>query len=323
MRFAAVILAFGFLLLLTGRAGASASTVLAFEGELDWREGALGLTLRGEGLPLLVLEARGLGSSRLSLDGDIRHMKAGGYDLAGRLALDLTLDKDAGTESRLTGKLSGYDIMLNSFPVRDLRAVFVVRGKLLDLEKFSCGVLSAKGTIDLAGNSIESFFVELLPVELEHVCRIAGFGSGSPLAGVTGTVSANLQVSGALRAPRLQGRLNAVNGSFGALFYDSIGLQFVGTYPQLELLESLVMPSERAGVKISGRLDFSDWHNLGAQAARLRRSPVVSEERDRRGWVLQRMQAEDNSVTELKYLLLKDDRGDASAFLGIQKSIGF
>jgi hypothetical protein len=323
MRFAAAVLAFGLFWLLPGASSARASTVFAFEGELDWREGSLGLALRGEGLPLLVLEARGLGSSRLSLDGDIRHMKAGGYDLAGRLALDLILDKDTGTESRLTGRLSGYDMMVNSFPVRDLRAVFVVRGKQLDLEEFSCGVLSAKGTIDLAENSTEGFFVELLPVELEHVCRIAGLGSGLPLAGVTGTVAANLQVSGALRVPRIQGRLSAANGSFGALFYDSIGLQFVGTYPQLELLESLVVPAGRAGVRISGRLDFSDWHNLGAQAARLRRSPVVSEERDRRGWVLQRMQTEDNSVTELKYLLLKDDRGDASAFLGIQKSIGF
>ena len=51
--------------------------------------------------------------------------------------------------------------------------------------------------------------------------------------------------------------------------------------------------------------------------------PVVETSAERRSWTVKSLGGSGDSKTEMKYLFLKDDRGDAEAVLGVQKSIGF
>jgi hypothetical protein len=96
-----------------------------------------------------------------------------------------------------------------------------------------------------------------------------------------------------------------------------------GTYPFVRLFDSTVTQAEGFMCNIAGMIDLGALDKLGAQVPQLVRTPMVGQgPNDRREWVLKRV-GDAASPTELKYLLMKNDRGDAEGVIGFEKRIGF
>jgi autotransporter translocation and assembly factor TamB len=140
---------------------------------------------------------------------------------------------------------------------------------------------------------------------------------------LTGALNAELMIQGPVFHPQVTGRLEATNGSMKTLAYDRIILNFDGVYPLITLRDSLVTQEQGMTIAVDGLIDLADLQSLSTQVRMLNRSAIIDQGRDGRSWVFKRIQEEDDSMMEMKYLLRKDDRGDTSAVIGIQKSIGF
>ena len=104
-----------------------------------------------------------------------------------------------------------------------------------------------------------------------------------------------------------------------------IGLQLHGVYPLVSLKDSVVHQEEGFSFQLSGLIDLRHLDKLPTQIRELKKKALVAQDKNKREWVFKRLQtgANRDSVTELKYLWLKDDRGDTQGILGFEKTIGF
>ena len=105
--------------------------------------------------------------------------------------------------------------------------------------------------------------------------------------------------------------------------FDNILLDFEGTWPLIRLKDSLITQAEGFSFKFKGVVDLSDLANLSTQVRLFQKVPIVSSDKAKREWVFKSQRDGRDMKTEMKYFLLKDDRGDTGAVLGVQKSLEF
>ena len=165
--------------------------------------------------------------------------------------------------------------------------------------------------------------LEVLSLDLEDITALLHSRVQTKPLAFTGVVTGELKMRGALSRPEINGRLVAYNGRFKALDYESIVLNIEGTYPLLRLPDVVVTSAEGLSLRVKGAVDLSDFAHLDRQVRAFQRIPIVSSSGGRPEWVFKRLSSDGASKTEMKYFLMKDDRWDASAVVGVQKSIGF
>jgi hypothetical protein len=258
---------------------------------------------------------------RLALD--IAHLKTALGDIATVVEGDLHLTGDSPEKRELSGHFRSRYTLLNYIPVRDLSFKFALRERKFFIYDLSLGAFSGRGDIAFGNERRINITVDLLPLDLEEAVNFLGLESkGKPMP-LTGVATGMVNLNGALDRPDIKGRLAFYNGRLKAFDFDSIMLDFEGTWPLVRLKDSLVTQAEGFSFKFKGVLDLSDLANLSTQVRMFQKVPIVSEDKAKREWIFKRQRDGRDLKTEMKYFLLKDDRGDTGAVLGVQKSLEF
>jgi hypothetical protein len=253
---------------------------------------------------------------------DIRHLRASLFDLAAVVRADLKFTGADRFSREMVGEVKSRYTLVNHKPAPDFFLKFAVHDQTLFIDSFLAGALSGSGQLELVGDHRVNLVFELISSDLENIYDMV---RDSPMAipQVSGVLNGAFTLTGPILKPEIKGRLGLYNGRFQALSYESLLLQFEGTYPTIRLDDSVVTHAEGFSFKIAGTVDLSDLARLPYQARQLQKVPIITEAKNRREWVFKRQSSAKNSVTEMKYLLLKDDRGDAEGVLGFEKKIGF
>ena len=103
------------------------------------------------------------------------------------------------------------------------------------VDSFWIGAFSGHGEMDLVGDKRMDVTLEVLSLDLDDITSLIHPQVKTKPLGLTGVVTGELKMRGALLRPDVSGRLVAYNGRFKALDYESIALEVFGTYPLLRL----------------------------------------------------------------------------------------
>ncbi|MBF0485293.1 MAG: hypothetical protein HQL16_02140 [Candidatus Omnitrophica bacterium] len=298
-----------------------ALTEIPFAGMVDIKKERL--TLRfGRDTRTLALDVQTLARNKYHLTLDVGHVLTPFFDLAALIEGDFESVGVSKRDRAVSGHITSKYTFVNNKPVQDLNLKFAVRDRKFIIDSFLAGAFSGRGEIALWGEHRASLFFELLSADLEDVERmvLSDQKRGFDLSGViTGAVA----LSGPLAKPEIKGHFSSYNGRIKTLNYDSIILQFEGTYPMIRLNDSLVTQAEGFTFKVAGPIDLSDMPKLAMQIRQLKKSPIVTADKNKREWVFKRLSSEKDSVTEMKYFFTKDDRGDTQGVLGMEKRFDF
>jgi hypothetical protein len=300
-----------------------ARTVVPFTGTVDLHSQEASLSFGWKDQETLSLAITRPSPQNFHLSLDITHWKTALGDIAAVVDGDLFVAGGSFGEGELSGRLESRYTLLNYVPVRDFRFKFSVQERKFIVQDLSFGAFSGRGEIALDNDRRMNITVEMLSLDLEEAASFLGLGSLPKSVPLTGMATGFVNVNGPLGKPDIRGRFGLYNGRLKAFDYDSIILDFEGTWPLVRLKDSLLTQAEGFSFKFKGVLDLSDLANLGTQIRLFQRVPIVSEDSAKREWVFKRQRDGRDLKTEMKYFLLKDDRGDTGAVLGVQKSLEF
>ncbi|MDD3374598.1 MAG: hypothetical protein PHY73_02610 [Candidatus Omnitrophica bacterium] len=141
-------------------------------------------------------------------------------------------------------------------------------------------------------------------------------------------ISGKIQLSGVADHPFVDGKLSSYDGQIEDFKYDNIVLNFQGSYPIFELIQTSV--TEQGGVSgnVEGTIDLSEgFVDFEKQIAKLKVSPLIRETDIQKEWTIKQQKGRKReSETQFKYRMRKDQGspgyGEAD-MLTIQRSIKF
>jgi hypothetical protein len=300
-----------------------ARTVVPFSGTVDLRSHMASLNFGWKDKEELSLTITCPSPQSYHLSLDISHLKTALGDIAAVVEGDLALTGDSPDKRELSGQFRSRYTLLNYIPVRDLSFKFALRERKFYVYNLSIGAFSGRGDIAFDNDRRINFTVDLLPLDLEEAGSFLGLDGKKGSMTLTGVATGVVNLNGPLDRPDIKGRLAFYNGRLKAFNYDNIVLDFEGTWPLVRLKDSLITQAEGFSFKFKGVLDLSDLASLGTQVRMFQKIPIVSVDKAKREWVFKRQRDGRDLKTEMKYFLLKDDRGDTGAVLGVQKSLEF
>lgn len=298
-----------------------ASVVVPFTGVLDFHTGNVDVRLGGQEAPSVLVKIDRQAPGQYHVNADINHVPTPLCDLATIIDGDFKITGTDRGHREFTGRLKSQYTLLDHRPAYDLQTAFTVKERTLYIDRFEFGSLSAKGEIKLTKDRLVALWIDLLPVDIEETIDLLGYEENA--LAMTGMVSATLNITGPLRRPGIKGKISFYNGQLKTYPYNNILLQFEGNYPVMTLKDSTVNQMGGFSFKLAGSLDFEKLAHLPVQLRELKRTPIVpAGDADKREWVFKR-KSEGDTITEMKYLFLKDDRGDVEGILGFERKIGF
>jgi hypothetical protein len=253
----------------------------------------------------------------------LSHIQTPLGDMATVLTADVSLVGDQAGHKSLVGEVSSRYTILDYKPIHDLKFKFAVQDQRLQVNSFGLGAFSGEGVFDLVGDRRMDAVLRIQSLDLEDVAVLIQPKVQTKTFPMTGVVTGEIRMRGEILRPQLNGRLAAYNGRFKAMGYETIFLDFEGAYPLVRLTDIVLTTEEGLSFQIKGVVDLGDLANLGTQIRHFERVPTVSSSGPRPEWVFMRQHSERDSRTEMKYFLMQDDRGDTSAVVGVQKTIGF
>jgi hypothetical protein len=298
-----------------------ASVVVPFNGMIDLNAGKVEVHLGGQEAPSAHVKIERPSVGKYHVNIDLNHVPTPLCDLATVIDGDFKISGADRGHREFTGRLNSQYTLLDHKPVYDLQMKFAVKDRKFYVDLFEIGSLSARGQIGLTKDRPVSLWIDLLPVDIEEAFALLGYDEEA--LEMTGMASGTLNIAGPLRRPDIKGKLSFYNGELKAYPYENILLQFDGVYPLITLKDSIVNQMSGFSFKLAGSVDLEKLDRLPVQLKDLRRTPIVSGmDANKREWVFKRV-SEGDAVTEMKYLFLKDDRGDTEGVLGFERKIGF
>ncbi len=298
-----------------------ASVVVPFNGMIDLNAGKLEVHFGGQEAPSAHVKIERPLAGQFHVNIDLNHVPTPLCDLATVIDGELKISGADRGHREFTGWLKSQYTLLDHKPAYDLQTAFAVKDRKLYIDLLEFGFLSARGELGLTKDRPVSLWIDLLPVDIEEALALLGYGEEA--FEMTGMASGTLNIEGPLRRPGIKGKLSFYNGELKAYPYENILLQFEGTYPVITLKESRVSQMSGFSFNLAGSVDLLKLDRLPVQLKELKRTPIVSgADVNKREWVFKRV-SEGDAVTEMKYLFLKDDRGDTEGVLGFERKIGF
>ncbi|NLE65421.1 MAG: hypothetical protein GX606_05865 [Elusimicrobia bacterium] len=310
-----------------GACFAAPTEIVPFTGVLDLKAGAMTLSFFPEGRQAVTLKAERTQQDPLArsfrVSADLVHVPTGFFDLSTNIRGEISFLGQSLNALDVAVRLEGRDTLVDYSPVSDVVLDVLLKDGKATIRSVSLGPFAARGTVGLEAPWSLALRLDLLTLDLEVLGALFERYAGIRSWPVTGTADGLMELKGEWRHPEVQGKISAYNGMIKGVGYESILLDFEGRYPSIRLREGMFQQAEGLVFRLAGILDLSDMARLGEQIRLLKKDPLVGEVGDRREWVIRRLRSGGTGTTDMKYLWMKDDRGDVSAVLGIQKSIGF
>ncbi len=300
-----------------------ARDVIPFSGTFDPLARHVRLDLgRGERAPVIVNVSYPQ-PDKYRVVVDIAHLTTPLCDISTIMTGDLTVLRASRGGLELAGDIHSEYTLLNYKPVPDLQLKFRVRDRQFDVERFQFGVLLVQGRIGLMSEKALDMVVGINSLELEDLLVIMQEHIRMKPLSLSGTCDGEIVLKGPFLHPDIQARISVVDGQMQGHAFETVFLDLTGTFPLVRLNDSVITGASGMSMKVSGALDLGDLAGLSTQISFLHREPIVKDSGARREWVFKRSRSSDDSSTDMTLFQMINDRGESSAVLGVQRSVGF
>jgi len=269
------------------------------------------------------------------------HQRQGGvYDFSARLKnvlfrdVPLTMEVEGSLGAARTqdgalmwqGNLASDFILLDRRPIPDLTGQFELRDGFFYLRDFAFNGLRCRGRWAMKSPYLLELKASLTQWQGDVVEPLKFF----PWPGAEGeTFDGEISFSGRWGAVFLKGKvLSFVPGEDGPAYQQGVYI-FSGTYPKIQLKDSLFTREDGISVRLNGELDLSKQAVWQKQIDALAKSPIVQGGDNALSWTLKHVESsKGRGATELKYFWRKNDVNDPSTredsgMLGVARKIEF
>jgi len=177
-----------------------------------------------------------------SLTTNLKHLKAGNFDILTNLVLTLNKGIDIQGQSKIVGSLKTYGSVLNNQPFAELNSSFEIKDSALRILTFSLGDnYDLRGVVSLAppfDSDLSLNFYQAAPGDF-----ISQFNP-SQRAVFSGLVNGLINLTGALGQAKIEGYLEAKDGNIGELDFVSADINIKGRYPKISIVNSRIFREE-------------------------------------------------------------------------------
>jgi hypothetical protein len=302
-----------------------AKVLFPFEGRADINSKELNLTVFPGGPSPLVLSITPASQNQYQIKIKTDHLVTPFFEISTELTGMLEVVADNKSSPALIGKVSSQYSLINFKPAQETTGGFEIRDGVLTINTLSIGNIQCEGTLGLAAPYPVNMTVHFDEV---HLKEFISFFAGKKEFAAEGQVAGDINISGSVKELQLKGALASYRGTVKGFDFDHMLLNLAGTYPVIQVIESDIAQAGGFSFQVKGFVDLSDKENFDKQIQALAREPFVADDRTNREWTIKRMRSDSqNSKTELKYQLRKDEAQPASqeedAMIGVTRTVEF
>ncbi|MFA5059639.1 MAG: hypothetical protein WC676_03335 [Candidatus Omnitrophota bacterium] len=304
---------------------AHGENVFNFNGVVDFSARKINMTLSFENGSSIAFEGKFLAQENFEFQTKINHFKTPLFDISTELGSSFEVVREA-SGSFIRGALASQYSLFDYKPVDELSGHFIIKKGRLYLYSLSWGGIICDGYIGLFAPYEISLSLRFSDAQLAELLMWLG----CPVEDrIFGQASGFIEVSGMTDKPILKGKILAYDGSIQGLEFDQLQINFFGSYPVVQLDNSLIAQSDGLSFNISGDFDLSRQCDFAGAMAAVKISPLVAESDIHREWTIKKKtEGSSSSSTEFKYRLRKQSEGldsfDREAdLLGVERSIKF
>ena len=307
---------------------AFAKAVCRFDGTLDFQAKKIQSSFNFNDGSSIVIEGLSPDTNNFHVNATLNHVRTPVFDISSIVegSLEIVFDKN-GTGQFLRGAIESKYSLINYKPTHELTGHFEVKNGKLSLTTLAWGGFTCDGNVGLFPPYEIDMAVQLADIDTQDLSAMSTCKEGD--SKLTGTVSGRVEFLGFIDQLMLRGKIISNNGLIGDLAYDSVLLNFEGSYPTIHIGESNVTEENGLSFNVEGDMDLSKRCDLAKSFAGLKMSPLVNESNLHREWTIKRKQETSVSATEFKYRLNKKANEATSAskedadMLGIEHVIKF
>jgi len=317
-----VVIGFSFL----GTPPVNAQKILPFTGQIDFVSKKLFVNVETEAKGTAALTVSEAAKDNYHFALSLDHLRTLGFDISTQLkSLVSVAPPTSGESLAFQGELLSQYTLINYKPVSELSGSFRIKDRVLYLDSFSIGGITASGTMQL-----------MHPFKVDMAFNITDIAMGDFLKfwGAQeeiyseGQVSGDVRILGAIDRPSLRGSFSTHEGVVDELRYNHIVLNVEGLYPVVHLTNSSVAQTDGMAFNLEGSLDLADRQNLEEGVAALKTTPVVNNDPSSSEWTLKRKNTSGQpDSSEFKYFLRKEHKDhtaqEETDLLGVERSIRF
>ena len=304
----------------------SALEVCPFHGDINFLQKKLNIVLEKDDRRFVSAEFVFLAQDNLLFRLNLEHLQNSLFEISTQLDGTVKLSESPDQKgSILRGQIASQYSLINYKPVSEFSGAFEIKDGKLSLSDLSMGGARLDGVWDLNFPFPLDLSLQLNEIPLKNLIAV---WLDDPEIEARGGVSGQLQISGVLPSPSIQGRLVTYEGLAGDLRYKSIVLNVEGQYPFIKLMNSVVIPEEGMPFNITGRIDLSNRNHFKKEIEFLTKSAVVNVGISEWAWTLKQNLREEDLSSEFKYFSRKKESQDnplkeESDLLGVEQKIKF
>ena len=299
---------------------------IPFQGNLNLLNQSLSIQWPVNQDSSVLLQAQKISDNSFHVKVNFNHLDTPLFNFSSEIdsAVDVFRNQDDSFK-QASGKLFSQYSLIDYKPVGELQGRFDIKDRRLTLDSIVFGNVAVNGYVDLFYPFNLDLTVGMSDIAMDDFLncfyRLRTFES-------EGLVSGEIKVSGSLNRLAIKTNLIGEDGLVKTLDFEKLYVNGEGTYPYLELAQSVLVKAGGFSLSVKGPLDLTDFKNFGKQIKALTLSPIVSDSGEERQWTIKSYDEEGSRMkTELKYLLrdkTSDPEGkEKSGMLGIQKTMEF
>ena len=321
---------FCFFLVLTFSTASFAGSQCSFKGDFDFLHKVFWMQINFKEKESIAAQLKFLVDDSYYFNADLAHLNISKLDLSTKLESSGRLEKDSqGNLKTLKGWFWSNYSLVNYKPFKEMSGAFELdeKSKRLSVKSFVWGGLEVNGSVDLISPYKLSLAFMVNDIEIKDLALLLGVSLQD--FEVEGLVNGKLKIEGPIFSPKIKGQLKASNGSINDFKYQDIFVNFEGSYPLLNIVDSGIVEESGLPYNLEGRLDLSELNNFYAPGHAIRVSLSGDKNFNWQSWKIRRRPSSDNtSSLEFEYKLKPNSPfgirfEDNQGILGLEQKIRF
>ena len=305
---------------------AFASIQYPFKGEIDFvsREAKIDFDLGDETIFNVKIWKKE--NNALGVILEIEEFKSPFFDISTEIDGNIEYLSSAKQGTRLLkGNLTSQYTLVNKKPIRELSGQFRIQNNLLYLDAVSFGNLTCNGRLDLEYPFEHELSLILTSVSIDEFLN---FWVVNKNFAADGLLSGEIKAKGNVNRLTLRGNFDSYAGFIKDLLFDNLHLSIEGVYPKMIIANSVLSKAGGLSYTFQGPFDLSKRKQFKKQIKEMNISPLIESSGADLEWTIKRVQNEDSSSIELKYM--RDNKkkagaetGDERGMLGVEHILKF
>jgi len=278
-----------------------------FRGDIDFLQKKFELELNFSEKEKAIVQLNFLSSDKFSLSVKLDHLRLANSYVSTDLASEGAIIRNTNGEwISLKGMIQTNYSLLNFKPFKEMSGYFELTKSSLNIYSLMWGDLRITGNINLGTPYRLNLSIDIIDMDSRELALLLGINLED--FSLSGLVSGQVKIDGAISAPNVKGELRLKSGNIETLKYNEILVNIEGIYPLIKFVDSNIFEKDGHIYSLVGKFNLAQVDNLASSSHDVKLMPLADDDFSWKAWTIRRRRfyGQDDSV-EFEYQL-KEDR---------------